>query len=222
MKGRVSKSPIGDVGSLLWRRRSATLAAKELRPRGYGVCIRFIQLSSAESLRFFISFLESPGCFERISTGVIVTFSMEWLYLMKWSYKKFLYLRLQLFRILNEWLRKRPLRLWDVSPTYWAPQPLAPHVITYIKFELFQSTSLSIWMPYLLPLMEDVILDLHEIWWHVKHLLALHMDILENHFFFSPPAHLCAVTFMTEISLIVTLNNQFTSPLRKPSVNTIR
>ena len=28
--------------------------------------------------------------------------------------------------------------------------------------------------------------------------------------FFSPPAHLCAVTYMTEISLIVTLNNQFT------------
>ena len=105
---------------------------------------------------------------------------MEWLYLMKWSYKKFLYLRLELFRILNEWLRKRPFRLWDVSPTHWAPQPLASHVITYIKFELFQSTSLSIWMPYLLPLMEDVIVDLHEIWWHVKHLLALHMDILEN------------------------------------------
>ena len=31
-----------------------------------------------------------------------------------------------------------------------------------------------------------------------------------NYFFFSPPAHLCAVTCMTEISLIVTLNNQFT------------
>ena len=30
-------------------------------------------------------------------------------------------------------------------------------------------------------------------------------------FFFSPPAHLCAVTYMTEISLIVTLNNQFNS-----------
>ena len=28
--------------------------------------------------------------------------------------------------------------------------------------------------------------------------------------FFSPPAHLCAVTYMTEISLIVTLNNQCT------------
>ena len=84
---------------------------------------------------------------EKISTGVIVTFSMEWLYLMKWSYKKFLYLRLELFRILTEWLRKRPFRLCDVSPTYWAPQPLASHVITYVKFELFQSTSLSIWSP---------------------------------------------------------------------------
>ena len=57
---------------------------------------------------------------------------------------------------------------------------LASHVITYIKFELFQSTSLSIWIPYLLPWIEDVIVDLHEIWWHVKHLLALHVDILEN------------------------------------------
>ena len=28
-----------------------------------------------------------------------------------------------------------------------------------------------------------------------------------SNFFFSPPAHQCAVTFMTEISLIVTLNN---------------
>ena len=92
------------------------------------------------------------------------------------SYKKFLYLRLELFRILNEWLRKRPFRLCDVSPTYWAPHPLAPHVITYIRFELFQFTSLSIWMPYLLPLIEDVIVDLHDIWWHVKHLLALHVD----------------------------------------------
>ena len=31
-----------------------------------------------------------------------------------------------------------------------------------------------------------------------------------SNFFFIPPAHLCAVTYMTEISLIVTLNNQFT------------
>ena len=30
--------------------------------------------------------------------------------------------------------------------------------------------------------------------------------------FFSPPAQLCAVTYMTEILLIVTLNNQFTLP----------
>ena len=30
-----------------------------------------------------------------------------------------------------------------------------------------------------------------------------------SNFFFGPPAHLCAVTYMTEISLIVTLNNQF-------------
>ena len=28
-----------------------------------------------------------------------------------------------------------------------------------------------------------------------------------SNFFFSPPAHLCAVTYMTELSLIVTLNN---------------
>ena len=28
--------------------------------------------------------------------------------------------------------------------------------------------------------MEDVMVDSHEIWWHVKHLLALHVDILEN------------------------------------------
>ena len=33
-----------------------------------------------------------------------------------------------------------------------------------------------------------------------------------SNFFFSPPAHLCAVTYMTEILLIVTLNNQFTLP----------
>ena len=35
-----------------------------------------------------------------------------------------------------------------------------------------------------------------------------------SNFFFSLPAHLCAVTCMTEISLIVTLNNQFTSSLQ--------
>ena len=32
-----------------------------------------------------------------------------------------------------------------------------------------------------------------------------------SNFFFSPPAHLCAVTYMTEISLIVRLNNKFNS-----------
>ena len=30
-----------------------------------------------------------------------------------------------------------------------------------------------------------------------------------NYFFFNPPAHLCAVTYITEISLHVTLNNQY-------------
>ena len=30
---------------------------------------------------------------------------------------------------------------------------------------------------------------------------------------FNPPAHLCAVTYMTEIALIVTLNNLFTFTL---------
>ena len=34
-----------------------------------------------------------------------------------------------------------------------------------------------------------------------------------SNFFFIPPAHLCAVAYMTEISLIVMLNNQFTLPL---------
>ena len=32
-----------------------------------------------------------------------------------------------------------------------------------------------------------------------------------SYVFFSPPAHLYAVTYMTEISLIVTLNKQFNS-----------
>ena len=32
-----------------------------------------------------------------------------------------------------------------------------------------------------------------------------------SYFFFSPPAHLCAVTYMNEISLWVTLNKQFNS-----------
>ena len=37
-----------------------------------------------------------------------------------------------------------------------------------------------------------------------------------SNFFFSPPAHLCAVTYMTEISLIVTLNNHFNSTQTQP------
>ena len=48
--------------------------------------------------------------------------------------------------------------------------------------------------------------------WHVKEPYEMSMawepDRWSN-FFFSPLAHLCAVTYMTEISLIVTLNNQF-------------
>ena len=39
-------------------------------------------------------------------------------------------------------------------------------------------------------------------------LWRLEPDCMSN--FFGPPAHLCAVTCMTEISLIVTLNNQLT------------
>ena len=39
-----------------------------------------------------------------------------------------------------------------------------------------------------------------------------------SNFFFSPPAHLCAVTYMTEILTIVTLNNQFTHSLSFCSV----
>ena len=42
--------------------------------------------------------------------------------------------------------------------------------------------------------------------------------VARSYFFFSPPAHLCAVTYMTEISLIVTLNNQFTLPYLTLSV----
>ena len=40
--------------------------------------------------------------------------------------------------------------------------------------------------------------------------MAWEPDRMSN-FFFIPPANLCAVTYMTEISLIVTLNNQFNS-----------
>ena len=57
---------------------------------------------------------------------------------------------------------------------------MASDEITYIIFQLFQSIPLSILKPYLLPLMVDDIVDSHEIWWHVKHLPALHVDILEN------------------------------------------
>ena len=42
--------------------------------------------------------------------------------------------------------------------------------------------------------------------------MALGPDCRSN-FFFSPPAYLCAVTYMTEISLVVTLNSQFALPL---------
>ena len=37
-----------------------------------------------------------------------------------------------------------------------------------------------------------------------------------SNFFFNPPAHLCAVTYMTEISLIVTLNKQSHLNSRRP------
>ena len=40
---------------------------------------------------------------------------------------------------------------------------------------------------------------------------AFRVYLKRSNFFFSPPAHLCAVTYMTEISLIVTLNSQFNS-----------
>ena len=37
--------------------------------------------------------------------------------------------------------------------------------------------------------------------------LTIRLRFTSFHFFFSLPAHLCVVTYMTEISLIVTLNN---------------
>ena len=43
--------------------------------------------------------------------------------------------------------------------------------------------------------------------------MAWEPDRRSNYFFFSPPAHLCAVAYMTEISLIVTLNSQFNSTI---------
>ena len=36
-----------------------------------------------------------------------------------------------------------------------------------------------------------------------------------SNFYFSPPAHLCDVTYMTEISLIMTLNNHFNQLFRQ-------
>ena len=48
----------------------------------------------------------------------------------------------------------------------------------------------------------------------MKCLWRLEPDRRSN--FFSPSAHLCAVTYMTEISLIVTLNNLFNSVQRLP------
>ena len=48
-----------------------------LRPKGNGFCSRLIQSSLAESLRFFISFLDSLGSLKRTSTGVTLTFLME-------------------------------------------------------------------------------------------------------------------------------------------------
>ena len=48
-----------------------------IKTKGTWCLHRLIQLSSAESLRFFISFLYSPDILERISTGVIFTCSME-------------------------------------------------------------------------------------------------------------------------------------------------
>ena len=57
---------------------------------------------------------------------------------------------------------------------------------------------------------------------HVKEPYEMSMawepDRRSNYFFFSPPAHLCAVTYMTEISLIVTLNNQF-NPTQPKVIN---
>ena len=49
-----------------------------------------------------------------------------------------------------------------------------------------------------------------------KGLWRWELDRRSNYFFFSPPAHLCTVTCMTEISLTVTLNNQFTSLWLQP------
>ena len=55
------------------------------------------------------------------------------------------------------------------------------------------------------------VLDGHDIKNLSKYLWRWELDRRSD--LFSPPAHLCAVIYMTEISLIVTLNNQFTSPV---------
>ena len=47
--------------------------------------------------------------------------------------------------------------------------------------------------------------------WSGNSITQTSISHLRPYFFFSPPAHLCAVTYMTEISLIVTLNKQFNS-----------
>ena len=53
---------------------------------------------------------------------------------------------------------------------------------------------------------------------HMKRIWRWEPDRRSN--FFNPPAHLCAVTYsyMTEISLIVSLNNQFNSFTSKEGI----
>ena len=50
---------------------------------------------------------------------------------------------------------------------------------------------------------------------HVKEPYEMSMALGARpcNFFFGPPAHLCAVTYMTEMSLIVTLNSKFTTTI---------
>ena len=61
-------------------------------------------------------------------------------------------------------------------------------------------------------------LSFQEIWTQTKKCLWCWEPDRRSNFFFSPPAHLCAVSCMTEISLIVTLNNLLTSPLSSAAV----
>ena len=51
--------------------------------------------------------------------------------------------------------------------------------------------------------------------------MAWEPDRMSNSFF-SPPAHLCAVTYMTEISLIVTLNNHSLTHSLTHSLNNLK